>query len=183
MGRPSDSREVLIAEALGDFAKLFARIDAVMPTLDKACGQLELTATRLLDNVEPFQRRIATMACETQNRAVAHIVEQANLVARKTVDEQIRAMQDSARRIFEAEVVPPLRRVAGELRQANLRAQPAWEAWLTHVAAAVTGACCAGVLLMNLLPVKAPETPPVASAASPGCAEPAPRPEKPRARK
>jgi len=58
MGRPSDTREVLIAEALGDFATLLARIDAVKPTLEKSCSDLNLTADRLLDNIEPFQKRI-----------------------------------------------------------------------------------------------------------------------------
>jgi hypothetical protein len=158
MGRPSDAREVLIAEALGDFATLLARIDAVKPTLEKSCSDLNLTADRLLDNIEPFQKRIVEMAFDTQNRANTHIAEQANRVMRKTAVEQIAAMQESARRIFKDEVIPPLRQVAGELRQARLRTHPAWATWLTHSAAAVMGAWCAGVLLMYLVPVKAPET-------------------------
>ena len=122
--------------------KVLDRIDAVTPTLKEARDELEFAAARLLGSVEPFQTRIVTRAIETQERAVAHIVQQANLVARKTVDEQTRAMQEAARKIFNDEVVPPLHRVAGELRQAKLRAQPAWEGWLTHAAAAVTAASC-----------------------------------------
>jgi len=183
MGRPSDTREVLIAEALGDFVKVLDRIDAVTPTLKEARDELEVAAARLLGSVEPFQRRIVTMAAETQNRAVAHIVQQVNIVARKTLDEQTCAMQESARKIFNDEVVPPLQRVAGELRQAKLRAQPAWEVWLTHAAAAVTAASCTAAFLMYLVPVSAAETKPVASAPSPGCPEPAARPEKARVRK
>lgn len=183
MGRPSDTREVLIAEALGDFVKVLDRIDAVTPTLQETCGQLEFTATRLLGSVEPFQTRIGKMALETQNRAVAHIVQHANLVAKKTLDEQTCAMQESARKIFNDEVVPPLNRVAGELRQAKLLEHPPWEAWLTHAAAAVTAASCTGLLMVYLTPVSVAATAPVASAAPPGCAEPAPRPEKTRARK
>jgi hypothetical protein len=183
MGRPSDTREVLIAEALGDFVKVLDRIDAVTPTLQETCGQLEFTATRLLGSVEPFQTRIGTMALETQNRAVAHIVQQANLVARKTLDEQTRAMQESARRIFNDEVVPPLHRLASELRQAHVRAQSPWEVWLTHAAAAITAASCTCMLLMYLAPERAAETKPIASAPSPGCAEPPARPEKARVRR
>jgi len=183
MGRPSDTREVLIAEALGDFATLLARIDAVTPTLAQTCDRMEFMADTLLGSVEPFTKRVATMACETQNRAVAKIAEQAKVVARNTVDEQISAMQQSARRVFNDEVVPPLHRIAGELRQAKLEARPGWEAWLTHSAAAVTGAWCAGVLLMYLVPVKAPETQPVASVPAPGCVAPAPGPGNPRARR
>ena len=183
MGRASDTREVLIAEALGDFATLLARIDAVTPTLEQTCERMELMADKLLGSVYPFTRRVATMACETQNRAVAKIAEQAKVVARNTVDEQISAMQHSARRIFNDEFIPPLRQVAGELRQARLRTHPAWATWLTHSAAAVMGAWCAGVLLMYLVPVKAPETQPVASVPAPGCVAPAPGPGNPRARR
>lgn len=183
MGRPSDTREVLIAEALGDFAKVLDRIDAVTPTLKEARDELEFTTAKLLGSVEPFQARIVTMALETQDRAVGHITQQANLVARKTFDEQTRVMQESARRIFNDEVVPPLHRVASELRQANLRMQPSWEVWLTHAAAAVTAASCTLMLMVYLAPVRAAETKPVPSAASPGCAEPAARPEKAHVRK
>ena len=51
MGRPSDTREVLIAEALGDFVKVLDRIDAVKPTLEKSCSDLRFTADRLLGNI------------------------------------------------------------------------------------------------------------------------------------
>jgi hypothetical protein len=66
------------------------------------------------------------MALETQDRADAHIVQQANLVVRKTGAEQTVAMQESARRIFRDEVGPSLDRVASQLREANLREQPSW---------------------------------------------------------
>ena len=44
-------------------------------------------------------------------------------------------MQESARRIFRDEVGPSLDRVASQLREANLRELPSWQAWLTHAAA------------------------------------------------
>jgi hypothetical protein len=170
MGRLGDTREVLIAEALGDFVKVLDRIDAVRPTLEASCSELTFAADRMLGSVEPFQRRIVEMALQTQNRADAHIVEQANLVMRKTAVEQIAAMQQSARRIFEDEIGPPLKRVAGQLHEANLRKQPWWEAWLTHAAAAVSAACCTCVLMAYLGPTGAAPALSVANAPSPGCA-------------
>ena len=183
MGRPSDTREVLIAEALGDFVKVLDRIDAVKPTLEKSCSDLRFTADRLLGNIEPFQKRIVGMALETQDRADAHIVQQANLVARKTVAEQVVAMQESARRIFKDEVGPPLQRVAAELREANLRKEPSWKAWLTHAAAAVSAASCTCVLMVYLAPTNAAETQPATSVPSQGCAAPTPPPLKARDRR
>lgn len=183
MGRASDTREVLIAEALGDFVKVLDRIEAVTPSLENSCSRLELTADRLLVNIEPFQKRIIEMALETQNRADAHIVEQANRVMRKTVVEQTAAMQESARRIVMDEVVPSLDRVAGQVREANLREQPTWTTWLTHAAAAVSAASCTCVLMVYLAPTNAAETRPAISAPSPGCAVPAPPPLKARDRR
>ena len=183
MGRPSDTREVLIAEALGDFVKVLDRIDAVTADAREELQRPEFTADRLLGNIEPFQKRIVAMALETQDRALAHIVEQANLVARKTAAEQIAAMQESARRIFKDEVVPPLERVAGQLREANLREQPSWEAWLTHAAAAVSAASCTCALMVYLAPTGAAETQPATNAPSPGCAAPAPPPLRARDRR
>jgi hypothetical protein len=123
------------------------------------------------------------MALETQDRANAHIVQQANLVVRKTVAEQTVAMQESARRIFRDEVGPSLDRVASQLREANLRKQPSWHAWLTHAAAAVSAASCTCLLIVYFAPMSAAETQPVTSAASPGCATPTPPPVKARDRR
>jgi hypothetical protein len=176
MGRASDSREVLLAEALGDFVKVLDRIDAVTPTLETTCRRLELTADALQGSIEPFHQRIVELVAKTQKRADDHIVEQANIVMRKTAIEQIAAMQESARKIFKDEVAPPLGRVAGQLREANLRKQPPWETWLTHATAAITAARCTWMLMLYLVPVSTPDTKPVASATPPNCPEPAARP-------
>jgi hypothetical protein len=183
MGRPTDTREVLLAEALGDFVKVLDRIDAVKPTLEKSCGDLKFTADRLLGDIEPFQKRIVGMALEIQDRTLGHITERADFVVRNTTAEQIAAMQASARRIFKDEVGPSLDRVAGELREANLREQPAWKAWLTHVAAAVSAASCTCVLMVYLTPTNAAESQATTRAPSQGCVAPTPPPLKARDRR
>jgi hypothetical protein len=183
MGRPSDTREVLIAEALGDFVKVLNRIEAVTPTLENSCSRLEITADRLQGNIEPFEKRIAAMAVETQDRTLKHISQQAALVARNTAAEQTAVMQASARQIFKDEVVPPLERVASQLREANLRRQPSWETWLAHAAVAVCAAGCTFALMEYLTTTGAAETQPAANAPAPGPAAPAPPPSKPRDRR
>lgn len=183
MRRPSDTREALIAEALGDFVRVLDRIDALKPTLEKSCSDLKFTADNVLGNIEPFQQRMIEMASQMQDRTLRHIVEQVNVVARKTVAEQIVAMQESARRIFKDEVGPPLDRVAGQLREANLRKPPSWEAWLTHAAAAVCAAGWTCVLMVYLAPTAAAGTRPEASAPAPGHPQPVLPPLKARDRR
>ena len=184
MGRPSDTREVLIAEALGDFVKVLDRIEAVKPSLEKSCGELRFTADRLLGSLEPFQKRMLMLALQVQDQIVAKIVAEANRNVQHTVNVEIHAMKESARRIFNDEVGPSLYRVADELRAVNVRKVPAWKAWLTHAAAALGAASCTCLLVLFLLPTGAAETRPTANTPcpSPGCAEPAPPPVKPRDR-
>jgi hypothetical protein len=159
------------------------RIDEVRPTLETSCRRLELTADALQGSIEPFQQRIVELVAKTQKRADDHIVEQADIVMRKMAIEQIAAMQESARKIFKDEVAPPLGRVAGQLREANLRKEPSWVTWLTHAAAALSAASCTCALMLYLASPGADGTQPVANAPAPGHAEPAPRPVKPRDRR
>ena len=183
MGRASDTREVLIAEALGDFVKVLDRIEAVKPTLEKSCDDLKFTADRLMGSIKPFQDRIGASALQTQDRTLGHITQQANLVSHRTAVEQIAAMQEAARRIFKEEVVPPLERIAGDLREANLRAQPPSKTWLTHAATAVAAASCACLLTLYLVPGGAAEARPAPNALSAYCAQPALPPLKARDRR
>lgn len=183
MGRASDSREVLIAEALGDFVKVLDRIDAVKPTLEKSCSELRFTADRLLGNLDPLQKRIVGSALEIQDRTLGHITQQADFVVRNTATEQVAAMQASARRIFKDEIGPSLDRVASQLREANLREQRWWKAWLTHAAAAVSAASSTCLLMLFLAPTGAAETQASANAPSPVCAVSAPPPVKARDRR
>ena len=183
MVRPSDTREVLIAEALGDFVKVLDRIDAVKPMLEKSCSDLKFTAERLLGNIEPFQKHILAQAIEIQNRTLGNVVKQANLAIRNSVDGEIRAMQESARRVFNDEVEPPLHRVAAALRAANLRKEPAWTAWLTHASAAICAASCTCLLMLLFTPTGAAQTQAVTNAPPPGCAQPAPPPVRARDRR
>ena len=196
MGHTSDSREVLVAELLGDFVKVLDRIDAVMPKLDAVCRKLEHTTDRLANGVRPFQERVVTMALEQQDKAVAHITRHANDLARKTLVEQTGAMKESARAIFADEVTPTLRRLAQELQQATQRRQRWWDDWLLNLALVAASAAFTA-LLMSVSPpsagvVNARAT---ASVQSPGGAEqapvsaatsqpePPPRPERSHARK
>lgn len=183
MGRVSDHREALIAEALGDFQKLFDRIDAVTPTLTKTRDDLEFTAAALQSNVRPFQERIVKMTLEHQDAAIEHISQKAVLVARRVFDEQTRAMQEAARTVFNKEVTPQLRWLATELLQAIRQAHRPWDTWLTHAATAIVSIAIAVPLGVHVAQASADAKKAAASAASPGCAEPAPPPEKAHARK
>ena len=66
---PNNSREVLIAEALGEFHKLLERIDAVQPRLDKTAQRIEQTTLALTDGVGPFRQAVGEFWFEHEKRA------------------------------------------------------------------------------------------------------------------
>ena len=179
MRQPATARDALIAELLGDFVAVLDRIEAVAPSLRETRDQLELTATRLRGDVGPFQERICTMAFKTQDAAIQQITERSRALARATLDEQVRAMRECARRISTDEVALPLQRLVVDLQQTMRDANRRWEHWLTHAATAVVAAALSSILLAAY--VDHPEAGRVAraSVASPACAEsPAPLREK-----
>jgi len=52
------------------------------------------------------------------------------------VDEQTRAMAQTAQALFKTEIDPSLRRLAAPLRQLVEQLDRPWEQWLTHAATA-----------------------------------------------
>jgi len=184
VSRATDGRDVLIAELLGDFQKLLDRIDAVTPRLVEVQQRFESTASGLHSSVDLFRTRIITMACETQDKAVAHIAQQASLIARRTVAEQTAALKESARTIFAEEVTPPLRQLACELQQSARDARRWWLVCLTYAAAAIACAVCSILLLALYLEHRgAASAKPIASVEPLAPAPPASRPETARARR
>lgn len=196
MGHTSDSREVLLAELLGDFVKVLDRIDAVMPALEEVCQKLEHTTDKLANGVRPFQERMVTMALERQDTGIAHITRHVNELARKTLAEQTSAMKESARAIFTEEVTPTLRRLAQELQQSARRRRRWWDDWVLNLAL-VAASVAFTALLMSAWPLSAgavstrataggqsrggAEQAPVSAAASQ--TERPPKPERARTRK
>lgn len=185
MNRASDSREVLIAELLGDFKTLLDRIDAVAPTLNEAQEGLAHTAADLAAKIEPFRKEVLKVALDARDKSVEYIVRRSHDIAAQTVDEQTRAMKESARTIFSDEVTPPLRRLAYEVRQIVEGARRWWVVWLMHAATAITSASCSTLLLVAYLEHREAVIAKTVAAnvESQARARPASQPEKVHARK
>ncbi|MEO6714264.1 MAG: hypothetical protein ABIM89_12655 [Mycobacteriales bacterium] len=184
MNRASDSREVLIAELLGDFKTLLDRIEAVAPTLNEAQQGLARTAADLSAKIEPFRKEVLKVALDARDKSVEYIVRRSFDIAGQTVDEQTRAMKESARTIFVDEVTPPLRRLAHDVQQIVDGARRWWVVWLMHAATAITSSACSTLLLVGYLEHReAVGAKTVVSAEPPAHDQPASQPEKARARK
>jgi hypothetical protein len=149
MNSPSTAREALIAETLGEMAKLIDRVEALAPTLDASRLALIQTGNELVYQVTAFESRMAGITENAKVQVVQHIARRADEMARCTLDAQTRAMEDAARMVFRSEVSPALHRLTtpleGLAELARRGARP-WEWWLAHAATAVVASAISWLL-------------------------------------
>lgn len=153
MNRPSTAKEALIAEALGEVAKLIDRVEAVAPVMNSSRQALVQVSETLVHQACAFDNRMSALTQKTVDVASTHIVRRANEVTAKTLDTQILAMQSAAREMFNKEFHPVVNQVLAQLAHLARLAQPRkypWVPWLTHGAAFVSGAALTWLVVVAI---------------------------------
>lgn len=140
MNRPTTAREALVAEAIGDVARLLDRVESLVPLLDRTRLALAEANATLVEQVDALEGRMATITQTAKVKTVEHLARHADAVAMRSTEQQTRAMTEAARAIFGAEVEPALQRLARSLQHLAERVDRPWERWLVH-AATVTTSC------------------------------------------
>jgi AcrR family transcriptional regulator len=183
---PSNSREALIAEALGEFHRLLERIDAVQPRLEDTADRIEQTAATLHADVDPFRKQVVEFFYENQKKAAANASRITGEHALKVFVAQTDELKKSAHAIFAEEVTPPLRQLTAELRAAIRQAHRPWDQWLTHAATAAGTAALSAALAVFLLRTNEASPQQPATGEPPACVNSAPAavppPERARVR-
>lgn len=180
---PNTSREVVIAEALGDFQRLFDRIDAVQPRLDESTQRIEHTTADVSEGVESFRQRVEEFCSKHAREAAANASRTTGQYAVKVFTAQTEELKKSAQLIFDKEVTPPLRKLTTDLQAAIRQAHRPWDLWLTHAATGVGASVLSTLLAVFLVRPGRNSLQQPPSAEPPVCVQPAPAPEKVRARK
>jgi hypothetical protein len=152
MTDPTTLREALIVEALGEAAKLIRQVEALTPMLDQSCQALLQADGGLRDTLTSFASRMAAMTEHAKTLTAQHLAARADEAARRTIEQQSRAMADAARVAFGAEVGSALQRLHSALQVLVERPDRAWEQWLTHVAVAVAASAITWALTISLVP-------------------------------
>ena len=152
MERSFTAREALIAELIGDLAKLLDRVDTVTPAINEARRKMTAAAQDLADGVAPFKAHMADIAVETRTTAVGHIVSRANGASAKLIEMQTRAMLDLSKAIVDKQVGPPLRQLSWNLEQLVQRTRrPWWENWANYASTAILSAICSAMLVLYVV--------------------------------
>lgn len=152
MNHLSTAREALFAEALGEVAALIERVETVAPVLDETCAALQLASATQRNELAAFERRMAAITEHAKTQTVRHLAARADEAARRSIDQQSRAMADAARVAFGAELGATMQRLQTTLQALIERREQHWEPWLTHTAVAVAASVATWVLVLYLVP-------------------------------
>jgi hypothetical protein len=151
MDHLNNVREALVAELIGDLAKLLDRVERVKPTMDNARTKMEQANRNLACQISDFEVRMSSTTETAKTRALTHIVNGVNEHARMVLDQQTQAMSDAAQVAFHREVGATMGSLVSSLRGLVERVDRPWELWLTHAATAATSALCGGGLVAYIL--------------------------------
>ena len=155
MTNPATAREALIAEAIGDVAKLLREVEAVAPALDETCQARLLANASLRDELSGFERRMAAITENAKAVTAKHLAARVDEAARRSIDQQSRAMADAARVAFGAELGATVQRLQATLQplvERRVRRWGRWETWLTHAAAAAVASGATWALALYVVP-------------------------------
>jgi hypothetical protein len=147
MTNPSTMREALVADAIGEAAKLMRQVEALAPALDQSRQALADAHSGLAGQLAAFEAQVAALTERAKVQAVQHILARTDEAAKRSADMQARAMADAARVAFGAELGASLQRLK-TMAEAPVRWQ--WEAWLTHAAAAATASALTWTVAVTL---------------------------------
>ncbi len=145
MNHPGSAREVLIAEALGDLARLLERAEALQSAMLESRQALLDAHAQLADQLATFEIRVAALMEKAKVQAVKHILARTDEAARQSVRVQTIAMSDAAKELFKAEINPALQRIAGPLRQLVHRVDRPCRRWQFCLGHATTAAVASSV--------------------------------------
>jgi exonuclease VII small subunit len=140
MNRPTNAREALIIEALGDVAHLLDRVESLTSSMEAGRQALEKANSEFENRLSAFETAMSSITHLAKARAVEHIVRRTGEAARQSIETQTRAMNEAARLVFAEQVDPTLGRLTTSLRQLIQQVCRPWDLWLTHAATAAVSA-------------------------------------------
>lgn len=152
MNDPFAAREALIVEAIGEVAQLLDRVQSVTPAMQEAARAFQQARLDLNEQVTDFERRMTAASELAKSGVVKHIAAQTENAARRSIDQQSRAMADAARVAFGVELGAALQRLQVTLQPLLDLHKQRWDSFLTHAAAAAVAAAATWGVALYVFP-------------------------------
>jgi hypothetical protein len=137
VNEPVGAREALLIEAIGEVVNLIDSVDRLTPGLREATREIDLAG---------FESQVLALTEKAKVQAVKHILARTDEAARRSIEQQSRAMADAARVAFGADLGATMQRLQSLQERPGRR----WEQWLTHAAAAATASAATWALAITL---------------------------------
>jgi len=151
VNKSSDIREALIAEAIGDLGRMMQDLAALTPLIEESRASFLQANDELRESLAGFERRVMAITDNAKIQTVRYMAAKTDEATRRSIDQQGRAMADAARIALGAEVGAMMQRwQAAWQSMLDERRAPWWEAWLSHVAAAVAGSAATWAVAVYL---------------------------------
>lgn len=153
MSAPSNAREALIAELVGEVSALLDRVDGLVAAINATCDAITRAGADLETNASQAERRIAALTEAAKAYAVKHIAQRTEALTRSSAEVQLEAIRQATHEIVRAELVPAL--------QSLLRRHPAHAAetgarWWTYATTAICSAALGAAVATYALSAFAP---------------------------
>ena len=103
--RPNTTREMLIAEVLGELDGLLARVEALPDRVASAERRMAVTVEALAGASDKYRMAVTAFNEEAKRELTEYLERKAGQIAASTVEEQRAAMQESARLAFRSEAL------------------------------------------------------------------------------
>jgi uncharacterized protein (DUF342 family) len=135
MSKATTAREALVIEVIGEVSDLIDKLEQLQPQVHEVAEEVTRASTNLLASLARFENQIVSLSEKAKVQAVQHILARTDEAAKRSIEQQSRAMVDAARVAFGAEVGAALQRL--QAITVTHRRRERWETWLTHAATAV----------------------------------------------
>ncbi len=148
----NNTREILIAELLGEFDPLIARVEGLKVQMATAQSGLVAAAGEVLASIEAHRKSAQSLAEHAQRSAVNHIIERTNAVCETKVSELTTEMHRAARSAFDAELGNRIEDLKAALKTREIP-RPQGTPWRRRlaIAAAMLGSAVLGSLVTILV--------------------------------
>lgn len=155
MSVPSNAREALIAELVGEVSALLDRVDSLVPAINATCDAITRAGADLEANAGLAERRLVALTKAAEAHAIKNIARRTEALTRNSEDAQSEALRRAAGAAVTAELAPVLRQLVQRqsLHAAEWRPKGGWWAHAaTAICAAALGAAAAAYALSAWAP-------------------------------
>lgn len=150
MSEPSTRREAMLLETFSEAARLIGSVEALAARLEQVLEAIDDANARLLDALATFEARMNAVTQQAKTQTVKHLAAYTQEAARRSVEQNSKAMADAARVAFGAQVGGAVERLQATLRSLSEAKRRRWEPWLAHAATATASAVATWMVVVYL---------------------------------